>query len=343
MELNEKDIKKLIIIALVIVLAFLVFFLIKPIILTIFGGLILAYIFLPLYRKLNKSLQRPWLSSLISTVVVVVLIVLPLWFFVPIIIQQLFHMFLALQGINISDFVISIFPTASDQFVAQTSLAFDSFISKMISGALAYLTNIFLSFPALLLHIFLLGFVFFFSLRDGERIKIFLSEISPFNSIQNKLLLKQFRGITDSVVYGQVVIGIVQGIVAGIAMLIFGIPNALILTLLSIMLGIIPVIGPGFVYIPVTIYLASTGQMFTAVLYLVFNIVVVSSMLDSILRTYIISRKAQVHPLVLFVGMIGGLFMLGILGVIIGPLILSYFITLLKEYREKTFGGLFKQ
>ena len=343
MELNEKDIKKLIIMALIVILAFSVFFILKPIALTVLGGLILAYIFLPIYRKIDKKIKNPSVSSFLATLLAITIIIIPLWLFIPKITHQIFQMFLAFQDLNISEFVRSIFPTTSNQFTSQTSLAFDSFISKLTSGVLTYLTNLFLSFPVILLHVFLVGFVFFFALRDGDKIKDFLSEISPFNTSQNRLLLNQFKNLTDSIVYGQIIIGILQGIAAGVFLLIFDVPNALLLTLFAIILGVIPVIGPGFVYIPVAIYLFINGHSLQAGLYLVFNILIVSFVIEHVLRTYIVSKKAEVHPLVLFVGMIGGLFVLGILGVIIGPLILTYLITLLKAYREKTLGSIFKQ
>ncbi|MAG38341.1 hypothetical protein CMI45_03070 [Candidatus Pacearchaeota archaeon] len=342
MELNDKDIKKLIIIGIILLLAVLVFYLIRPIALTIIGGLILAYIFLPLYKKIDCGLNKPWLSAAIVTAIAIILLILPLWFFIPVIMQQLFQMFLAFQNLNISSFITSIFPTASEQFITQTSLAFDSFASKSTAGALGYLTNIFLSFPTILLHVFLTGFVFFFSLRDGGKLRTFLSEISPFNPNQNKQLHNQFKLITDSIVYGQVVIGIVQGIIAGILLLIFNVPNPLVLTLLAIILGIIPVIGPGFIYIPVTIYLFATGQELMGVIYLLANIIFVTLLVESVLRTYIIAKRSENPAILLFVGMIGGLFIFGPLGLILGPLILVYFITFLKAYREKTVGSVFK-
>lgn len=342
MDLNDKEIKRLIVIGLVIILAVLVFFLLKPIIFTILGGIILAYIFLPVHKKINSLLKIEWLSALIVTIIVALLLIVPLWFLVPLMTQQVFQMFLSLQNLDVSTLIISIFPTASEQFVAQTTIAFQSFISRSASGALTYLVDLFLSFPIILLHSFLLAFVFFFSLRDRVKIKTFLSEVSPFNHSQNRLLYNQFKNITDSVLYGQVVVGILQGLIAGLGLLLFGIPNALVLTIFAVILGIIPVIGPGFVWIPVTIYLFATGQTVPAIGYLAFNAIIVSS-IDNVLRAYIISRRSDISAIVLFVGMIGGLFMFGILGVILGPLILTYLITLIKAYREKTLGSIFKE
>ncbi len=342
MELNEKDINKLVVIGLGVLLAVLVFLLLRPVLLSIIGGLILAYVFYPIYSRILVRVRRRGVSAAIVTLLVVLIIFLPLWFLTPILVQQVFQMFVSFQGLDLSGFITTLFPTATDQFIVQTTTTFDSFVSQITSGILNLLVKLFLEFPTIILHAFLIGFVFFFTLRDWERLKQFATEISPFNKFQERSLTNQFKAITDSIIYGQVINGILQGIVAGIGLILFGVPNPLVLTLAAIVLGIIPVIGPGFVYVPVTIYLFATESPVLAAGYLAFNIVIVTFLVESILRTYMISKRSEVSAIVIFIGMIGGLFIFGILGIIIGPLVLSYFITLIKAYRDKSLGSLFR-
>tara|TARA_Y100000310_G_scaffold345152_1_gene462211 strand:+ start:2235 stop:3332 length:1098 start_codon:yes stop_codon:yes gene_type:complete len=341
MELNQKDINKMIIIFIGLILAVLVFLIIKPVILSILGGLILAYIFVPIHKWILKRIKEKNTAALITSFIALIIIFIPLWFIIPLMVQQVFNVFLAFQNFDIQSFILRFFPTASEAFITQTTVTFNSFASKATSGILNVLVNVFLNFPAFLFHIFIIGFVFFFTLRDREQLKQFILELSPLNSTQERILVKKFRNITDSIIYGQIVVGLVQGIIAGIGFLIFRIPNALVLTVLAIILSIIPIIGPGLIWIPVTIYLVATGHFVLAILFFIYNAIIVSSA-DNFLRPYIVSRYSELSMVTVLIGMIGGLFMFGILGLILGPLILEYFLTFIKAYKEKTLSTIFK-
>ncbi len=183
-------------------------------------------------------------------------------------------------------------------------------------------------------------FVFFFSLRDADKLKEFTSGISPFNKNQQGVLVKHFRDITDSIIFGQVVIGFLQGVLAGLGFLIFGVPNPLVLMVLAIIVGILPILGPPLIWIPLTIYFFATGNPAIAIGFLVYNIVVVTG-LEYFLRIYIVSKRTKLPTVIILVGMIGGLFIFGALGFILGPLILAYFLVLLKAYKEKALSNLF--
>ena len=341
MELNEKTINKLWIIGIILLLGVIVFFLIKPVLISILSGLLLAYVCFPIYKPIKKYVKNKNLSALLATILIILIIIIPLWFVIPLFFQQSFHLFNYFQSLNITDFIHGFFPTASDQFILQISNAFDSFVAEFTSGALNSMVNLLLDSPVLMLHMFLIGFIFFFTLRDGEKLKDFVLEISPFNKKHEAVLIKQFKGITDSIVYGQIIIGIVQGIAAGIGFLVFGIPNALVLTALAVILSIIPVIGPGLLWVPVAIYLFVTGQTATGVVFFLYNVLIVSTV-DNFLRPYIVSKRTDFSSAIVLVGMIGGLFIFGVLGLILGPLLLAYFITFLKAYKDKAHGDLFK-
>ncbi|GAG19280.1 unnamed protein product, partial [marine sediment metagenome] len=129
----------------------------------------------------------------------------------------------------------------------------------------------------------------------------------------------------------------IQGIIAGIGYFIFGVPNALLLTILTIFVGIIPLIGPWLVWVPIDIYLFASGHSGAGFGLLIYGLVVIS-WLDTIIRPLIVSRKSQINPAIVIIGMIGGLFVFGILGLLAGPLILAYVLLVIELYRKKTFN-----
>lgn len=340
MDFNEKDVKRFSVILSVALLAFLVYLLIKPIIVSIMGGLILAYIFIPLHRFVSRFIPNKNLSVSIVTLIALVVIIIPIWFITPILIKQVFELFKMSQSMDLSSIIQIMFPTANDQFLVQATATLSSLISKGSTAIIDSLVNLFVEAPIIFLNMAILGFVFFFTIRDRDKLAEFVSGLSPLNKAKEALLVKQFKDITDSLLYGQVVVGVIQGLIAGAGFLLFGIPNALVLTIIAIVLSIMPILGPFIVWAPVNIVLFASGNTEMATLYLAYNLFIVST-IDNILRPYIVSKKSDLSPLVLMIGMIGGLFVFGVFGLILGPLIIAYFLTFLKAYKDKTLSSLF--
>ena len=340
MEDLEKNIKKYVVVLIIALLAVLVFLVIKPVIISVIGGLLLAYIFFPLYEQVLKRVKNKNLSASIISIVVLLIIIVPLWFLIPIIIQQVFNIFTTAQSIDFQAILRALFPSSSEKFLAQTAVTLSGVVNKLSSAILNSLVNILVEVTTIALHLFILAFVFFYSLRDSDKLKEMVSSISPFHKNQEKLLVKQFKDISDSLIYGQIIVGIVQGILAGLGFIIFGVNNALVLTLLAILFSIIPFIGPSIVWVPVTVYMFASGNITSGVLYLMYNLLIVSTF-DNILRSYLISKKTDISAAIVVVGMVGGLFVFGFMGLIIGPLVLAYFITFLRAYKEKALASLF--
>jgi len=217
-------------------------------------------------------------------------------------VQQVFAIFQSSQNLDVQSIVQSIFPTSSDQFVIQASVALNSIVSKVSSASLNFLIGIFLEAPTLLLNFFIICFVFFFALRDNEKLKEFVKDLSPFNQSKEKLIVKSFKDITDAVIYGQIVIGIVQGILTGLGLWFFGVDNVLVLTLLATVLSIAPILGPFLIWVPVAVYLYTTSDPLLASGYVLYNLLIVSAA-DNLLRTYLISRRTNMSSAIILIGM----------------------------------------
>lgn len=334
MESSDENRKKIGTFFLLAVLAILVFFLLKPILLAAIGGLLLAYVFNPLYVRFNSWLGKKNLAAFLVVTVVALIILIPLWFVTPILVEQVFAIFTQSQAIDFSVIIKALFPTASDAFLTQMIVTINSIISSSSSAVLNWLVNIFLNLPRLIFNLVIIAIVFFFSLRDSDVLAKFIADVSPLSSSKEKVMVQHFKDITNAIVFGQVIVGIAQGIFAGIGLFAFGIPNAFFLTLLAIFLSIIPFIGPAVLWIPTTIALFAEGSTGIAIGYLLYNVFIVSTV-DNVLRVYIISRKTNTSQIMMLIGMIGGALLFGLLGLILGPLILAYFMMFLDLYRNK--------
>lgn len=341
MTVTNNEVRRISTIALIVALMLVSFLILKPILISIIVGLILAYAFLPLYRRILRGVKSKNASALLVCTIIALAILIPLWFLTPMLIQQTLDLFSASQTFNIGEVINKVFPGSSEQFKIEVISMASTFIGKATAAVLNTLIGFVLDLPVILLHVTVVMFVFFFTMRDYEKLRDFISDISPFKREKEKILAMQFRDVTSSVVYGYIIVGIIQGIAAGIGFYIFGVPRALVLTILAMFASILPMVGPWLIWIPVAIYLFSFSSTGMAIGFTIYSLLFVS-MIDNFLRPYIVSRRTGTSAVIILTGMIGGLFVFGIMGILLGPLILSYLIVFLSAYRNRTISDLFR-
>jgi len=333
--------KRLSILVVLGILAALSFIILWPILSAIVTGLILAYIFYPAYTKVFSLIKEKNISALIIVFLVIFFILLPLWFLLPFVAKQIFEIYLYVQNLNLFSFLTKIFPPLSQiELSKDFALSFNNFVTSITSKILSSASSILLNLPSFVLKLVVIFFVFFFGMRDAELFRDYIKTLSPFSKSTEKDFAKKFRDITNSVIYGFIVVGILQGILTGIGLFIFGMPNALLLTVLAIFAAIIPVIGAWVIWLPSSIYLLISGKIFLGVGLFIYGALFVS-WIDNIIRPYIVSKKTEIPTVIVLIGMIGGLIVFGMLGLIIGPLILSYLLLILDAYRKNKFPSLF--
>jgi len=156
----------------------------------------------------------------------------------------------------------------------------------------------------------------------------------PFSPANTEKLGKRFKDVTVSTVVGTGVTAATQGALLGLAFLVLGLPNALFWGVVTTALAILPVVGSGLVWAPAAIILMMQGRVVPGGLLIVWGALVVGGV-DNILRPLIYRRFSAIHPLITLIGAIGGVAQFGLLGLLIGPLALSYFFELIRMYREE--------
>jgi predicted PurR-regulated permease PerM len=339
--MEEKYFEKIVAGGVLLILVLLSFFVLKPVMLSILTAIILALIFSPVYHWLLKKTGRKNLSISIICLFLFLVIILPFIFLMPLLVNQIVQIYISSQQINFVEPLERIFPSifVTEEFSAQIDLSISSFVNKIGSSLINSLAGFLVDTPKILLHVFLIFFTFFFVLKEGKELELYLRSLMPFPKNIEEKLFRYSKDITTSVLYGQFIVGIVQGVIIGFGFFIFGIPNALILTSLALVAGIFPVIGTAIVWVPVLIYLLILGNTWTALGILIFG--TISSQIDGLIRPFFVSKKVDIHPTLVLISMIGGLFVFGILGFILGPLIISYLLIFLEAYRKKDSKGIF--
>ncbi|MEM4326225.1 MAG: AI-2E family transporter [Candidatus Pacearchaeota archaeon] len=337
--IDEKDMKNFIAAILFLVLILLSILILKPIILSILLAFILAFIFSPVYNWLFKHTKSKDLSAILIIIFLFIIILTILWFFVPILVKQSFDFFQKINKIDIVELSRSISSglPISQPFSKEISDILSSFLVNMSNKITNSIAEVIINSPIILLHLLVILFTFFFVLRDKDLLVSYIKDLLPFSKEVKEKLFEYSVNITSSILYGQVIVGILQGLIVGAAFFIFGVPKALLLTTISILFGILPIIGPSLVWVPVLISLIITKASLISIIGIAF-FGTISSSIDNYLRPLIVSKKVNIHQGVVLISMIGGLLFFGVLGFILGPLIISYLIVFLDVYKKK-FGS----
>jgi predicted PurR-regulated permease PerM len=341
--MDEKYLKKITTAIILLILLVLAFFLVRPILLAIIMGLILAFIFSPVYDLFYKYTKSKNFSALLICFILLIAIIIPLWFLTPVVIDQSIKIYTAAQQIDFITPLKNFFPElfVSEDFSAEIGSTIYSFVTKITSSLMTSLSQLILNFAIIFLQMLVVFFVLFFVLKDKEELVKYIQSLLPFSKEIEKKLFKSSKDITVSVLYGQVVIGIMQGIIVGIGLFIFKIPNALLLTFFAALAGIFPIIGTALVWVPVVIYLLIAGDSLPAIGIAVFGLC--SSLIENMVKPVFVSKRTNLNTSLILIGMVGGLLLFGILGIILGPLILAYLLIVLELYRKKGEPSVFVQ
>ena len=319
----------------------------KPLLL----GALLAGLFHPLYRWITRLLGgRPSLGAAVTLVVLLVLGLGPLSVFLGIVVQQaltvsdqaipwLSQHLGAASTYNVHEWLVRRFPSLAEYMPSQEQLLQNVATAAKTAGA--FLVNFASRMTALtatfLLNLFVMLYAMFFFFRDGHTILERIFYYLPLNDEDETRMLARFTSITRATVKGTLVIGIIQGALAGVAFWVAGIDGAALWGTVMTILSIIPGIGAPLVWVPVVIVLFLNGQYLTATLLLVWCAAVVGT-IDNFLRPVLVGRDAKMPDLLILIGTLGGLFLFGPIGFIVGPIICGLFLTVWDIY-----GATFKE
>ncbi|MCG8569801.1 MAG: AI-2E family transporter [Spirochaetes bacterium] len=184
---------------------------------------------------------------------------------------------------------------------------------------------------ALVANLFIVLFTMFYFFRDGEEMVAKLIYLSPLRPIYERRIINRFVQISRATIKGTLVIGLIQGSIASVVLLIFGINGWMLWGVVMVILSIIPMVGTWMVMIPIAVFQLITGNYVAGIGIIVINTVIIAN-IDNLIRPRLIGGEAKIHDLMIFFSTIGGIAVFGIMGFIIGPIIAVLFITILDIY-----------
>ncbi|MFC1819553.1 AI-2E family transporter [Thermodesulfobacteriota bacterium] len=311
-------------------------------------ALLIASAFYPLYYRVNRLFERKErIASLVMTFFVFLVLIIPVGGFIGTLSNEAFDFFIrskdsvslkkiqeGLQGDSpwakrirkTGDLLnIKFNPESIEQLATSIRNIVGLYLSRQISSIASNL----LSF---LIHFFLMMLVIYYIFRDGMLLKDYIFELLPFPKQQQELVLGKFREMGRAVIFGNGLSGIIQGIIGGFGFFFFGLGSPFLWGTVIGFMAFLPIIGASVVFIPATIILLVQGKIKLGIGFLIYNLFY-SSIMEYFIKPRLIGKGMRMNPILVFIGILGGLKLFGILGIIYGPLIMTILFTLLEIYR----------
>lgn len=310
--------------ALVAVLTVIAWLLVQPFLSWLLATGLLAFLFFPLHRRLEDRID-PRLSAGFLSVFVVLVVVVP---------AVLGGAAALATGVDLLEVVSEAQGLQQlERFISRStgvSIGIQSAIGWIAERLGSYLgdhaTTILSAGLHAVLGFLLLVFVFYYLLKDGRAFVRWLKGMTPLAPDVRDELFASVNDMAWAVLKGHILVAIVQGFVAGISLVVVGVPDALVLTVAMMVLAIVPIVGVAPILGGAVVYLLLSGQIPSAVFVVVWGLTAVA-LTDDYLRAWIIDRESEMHPAVIFVGVLGGTYLLGAVGLFVGPILVGLFRT----------------
>ncbi len=317
-------------------------------------ALLIASVFHPMYVWIKRLFGgREVLGSLFMTFFILTVLVLPVTWFVGTLSNEAFEFykntrdavsFNQIQRTLESDSLwaqrikgfgkmtgLDITPETVEELISSLGRKIGLYLYSQISSVAS---NI-LSF---LVHFFLMMFTIYYLFRDGGRLKGYIIQLVPIPKEQLEKLANKFQEMARAIIVGNGLSGIIQGVIGGLGFFFFGMSSPFLWGTVIAFVAFLPIVGASLVFIPTSAFLVIKGEVGTAIGFLIYNMTY-SGIVEYLVKPKLIGHGMKMSSLLVFIGVLGGMALFGILGLIYGPLIITIFLTLAEiyrlEYREK--------
>lgn len=320
--------------------------LITPFFATIVLGFLCTGISAFFYRILLKRF-KPSIASGITCGIIFVVVFIPVLFFVGILSKEAYDLYLMGKNAVLSNQLKQLLENT--QALARLNsmlatmgfnivLSWDELIKPVAEIGKVVGLSLFQQASFIASNVFKVFFYFclmlivvFYMLIDGKRFVYYIYDLSPLPEEYNKKLFEKFKEIAGAVLVGNGLGGLIQGVSGGMIFFLFGLDAPFLWGVIMGFLAFLPIVGVGAVLIPTGLFLMLKQSM-AAGIFVVLFYAVLSWSVEYVIKPKIVGDRAKLHPLVVFFAILGGLKLYGILGIIYGPLIATFFLTLADIY-----------
>jgi predicted PurR-regulated permease PerM len=347
--MNQPILQKMVFVFFVVLLCIAIYLLghlIAPFIAVILLGIIAAGAFKPLYKVFLQKLS-PVLSSLSTCLLIFFIIFIPFIFFLGILSRETFDLYTMAKNAVLSSQLKNILENTNaldllNQFFAGVGIeivvTWDELISPLselgktlgftLFQQARFITS---NVVGLIFYFGLMMIVVFYMLIDGERFIQYLYDLSPLPEEYDKKIYDKFMGMAGAIMIGNGICGFIEGAAGGILFWVLGLDSPFLWGVIMAFMAFLPIVGIAVILVPTAVILMLKGQIMTGIFVVIFY-AVLSWGVEYLLKPKIVSNRVSMHPLIVFFSIISGLRVYGFMGIIYGPLIATFFLTLADIY-----------
>jgi predicted PurR-regulated permease PerM len=315
----------------------------KPFIYAVFWAIILAGLFMPVYKKVEKKLKSPSFSATLVLILICFIFIIPVVFIFSLLLKESMATY---QDLSNENSQINLSLQKLVQLIKHNpftdSLHLDDAalterltqLSKNVTGYIfENLKNLTQNTLHFIVQLGVMLYALFYFIRDGENFLNSIMRLLPLGQGRDRILLTHFQKTANSTLKVTLIIGGIQGVLGGLLFLFTGIQGAILWGVVMIITAVIPVVGCALVWAPAGIFMMITDHFWTGVFILAFGSLVIS-MVDHFLRPILLGKDVSMHPLFIFLSTMGGIIVFGFSGFIIGPIIMSLALAVWQMYEE---------
>jgi predicted PurR-regulated permease PerM len=315
-----------------------------PFVMPVLLGGFLVVLFLPIQDFLCRKLKgRKSLCAALSTLTVFLLILLPLagvgWLVGRELLQLAVNLPEVLERVDLRQELIANLPRGMSRYVRTETVGAETerALLSAASGSATVLRHAVGLGSEFVINLFLMTVAMYYFFLDGRRLYAEGVRLVPLDQRYTQAFSREFTDVAHAIVYGNTVTALVQGAIGLVGLLIAGVPHAGVWGAAMVIAALIPVVGTGLVWVPISGLLILSGKVGEGLFLAAWGALVVG-MVDNFIRPRLCGSRMALHPLLVFLSMFGGVAVFGMMGMLVGPLIASLFMAMVRIYRRDFLG-----
>lgn len=305
----------------------------------IFWGVVLAILFAPLYRRLlRETKHKATVAALLALLLIIVIVILPLSLITASLVKQALAVYAMISSgqIDFGAYFVRIVQSLPQWMISLlerfelTDLA--SLQVKLSEGAAQVsqtvarqALNIGSKTFDFLVGLFVMLYLLFFLLRDGQSLATRVKHAFPLSSKYKQRLFNNFTTVIRATVKGNVLVAVAQGALGGLIFWFLGVEGPLLWAVVMAFLSLLPAVGAAIVWAPVAIYFLVTGAIWQGVVLIAFGVIVIG-LVDNVLRPVLVGKDTKMPDYLVLLSTIGGMALFGLNGFVIGPVVAALFL-----------------
>nr|WP_242544584.1 AI-2E family transporter [Corallococcus sp. NCSPR001] len=315
-----------------------------PFLMPVLLGGFLVVLFMPIQDSLDRRLQgRKSLTAGLSTLAVFLLILAPLalvgWMVAREVLQFVGQAQDLLDQVDLRHHFLNSLPRGLSRYVHfdPESSETERLLMTAVSGGAGLLADVVGAGTELIVNMFLMTVAMYYFFLDGRRLVNEVARLIPLERRYFDAFSHEFTDVAYAIIYGNTVTALVQGAVGFVGLLIAGVPHAGVWGAAMVLVALVPVGGTALVWGPIGVILIAANRVSEGVFLLAWGTFLVGS-IDNVIRPRLCGSRMALHPLLVFLSMFGGLAVFGMMGLLVGPLIASIFMAMVRIYRRDFLG-----